>query len=430
MQARAITALVVTAFVALSAPAASAVTDEGATAGDTRVIVLIGENADPRAVLEEHADEHAVEASVVYDDALAGYAATVPADSLADLRADPAVTAVVPDRSWRLDDMQPLVQPEATQEPTESLKRIGGLDSPTADIDGIDDRVDVDVAVIDSGIESDHPDLAVAGGVDCATGANDPGGWEDVHGHGTMVAGIVAALDNDIGRVGVAPGARVWSVRVATAQGVITESSLLCGLDWVVAHADTIDVANLSLGGAPTDPSPPPTEANTDCAASTTSLEARIVCMTVESGVTVVAAAGNGSADARTVTPARVETAITVSSMTDTDGEPGGEGPTPECLAAERDDTFAYFSNYGPGIDLSAPGVCIESTYRDSQYATNSGTSFSTAMVSGGAGLYLAGHPDATPADVLEALQAAAEPGPLPEDPDAFPEGLLDVSDF
>lgn len=430
MHRHVIAALVSTAVCAASVPAASASTLGAAGSDDRAVIVIVEDRADAAGLAARHTRDLDVDASFVYDDVMTGYAATVPRESLDELRADPAVAAVLPDRRWRLDVVDPSVAPQPTQEPTAGIARIGALESPTAAIDGTDERVDVDVAVVDSGVQPDHPDLAVSGGVDCVAGGDDATGWNDVHGHGTMVAGIIGALDNDIGRVGVAPGARVWAVRVATAQGAISQSSLLCGLDWVVANAGTIEVVNLSLGGPPTDSGPPPTEADTDCSVPTSTLEARIVCATVEAGLTVVAAAGNAGADARSVTPARVPSVLTISAMTDTDGAPGGLGPVPECLPAERDDTFAYFSNHGPGIDLSAPGVCIGTTYLGSRYAVNSGTSFSTAMVSGAAALYLAGHPGSSPAQVQDALTAAAEPGPLREDPDAFPEGLLDVSDF
>jgi subtilisin len=86
----------------------------------------------------------------------------------------------------------------------------------------------VNVAVIDSGIDVDYPDLNVAGGVECSGGK----GFDDRHGHGTMVAGLIAARDNAILRVGVAPGASLWAVRVGTSSGGgITLSTIICGVD-------------------------------------------------------------------------------------------------------------------------------------------------------------------------------------------------------
>ena len=99
-----------------------------------------------------------------------------------------------------------------------AVRRVGGLESPTAKIDGKDKRVNVDIAILDGGIQPDHPDLNVAGGVNCLDGKKRD--WDDRDGHGTMVAGFAAALDNKIGVVGIAPGARVWAVRVADPDGL------------------------------------------------------------------------------------------------------------------------------------------------------------------------------------------------------------------
>ena len=121
------------------------------------------------------------------------------------------------------------------------------LESPTADVDGVDERIDVDVTIVDGGIDPTHPDLNVAGGFNCVGSKNKA--WTDLDGHGTRVAGVAAALDNTIGVVGIAPGARLWAVRVADPTGYIRDADLLCGLDWIAQHSDVIDVANLSLEG-------------------------------------------------------------------------------------------------------------------------------------------------------------------------------------
>lgn len=416
--------------VAAAAPAsgASATSPGAPSASDRSVIVLLEPGVDPARVAAEHRRAHGVDTSFVYDAAVRGYAAEASPGEIDELRDDPDVKSVVPDGVTRLEVTDPAVAPQQAQAVPTGVARVRAPDSPTADIDGSDNRIDVDIAVVDSGIQSDHPDLNVAGGVDCVDDPADPDTPDDQHGHGTMVGGLAGAVDNEIGHVGVAPGARLWSVRVATAGGLIHASSLLCGMDWVVENADTIEVANLSLIGVPTDPEPP--SESTDCDQANPTLEVRIVCATTDAGVVVVAAAGNGAVDAQTVSPARIGPVITVSALADSDGRAGGVGPAFECLPAERDDTFAYFSNFGSVIDLIAPGVCISSTYKGSSYATASGTSFSAPLVAGAAGLYLSQNPEATPAEVRDALVDAARPGPVPEDPDSFAEGLLDVSTF
>jgi subtilisin family serine protease len=151
------------------------------------------------------------------------------------------------------------------------------------------------------------------------------------------------------------------------------------------------------------------------------------ICRSVKAGVTYAVAAGNSAADASGHTPAGYEEVITVSALSDSDGAPGGRGGPPTCRTGELDDYFASFSNFGPAIDIAAPGVCIYSTWLSSGYNTISGTSMATPHVAGGAALYIAAHPGSTPAQVKAGLQAAQEPGPIPGDPDPFKEGILHV---
>src|SRR5262249_11441352 len=160
--------------------------------------------------------------------------------------------------------------------------RIGDLANPTAAIDGTDTRVNVDVAVIDTGVDLTHPDLNVADGTDC-TGI---GSYNDDNGHGTHVSGTIGALDNDIGVVGVAPGVRIHPVKVLDSTGNGSWSNVNCGIDWVTQHAGTIKVANMSLGGLSA-------ESASTCGASSLHLA---ICNSVAAGVTYVVAAGNNAA--------------------------------------------------------------------------------------------------------------------------------------
>ncbi|MGH3361282.1 MAG: S8 family serine peptidase, partial [Nocardioides sp.] len=277
--------------------------------------------------------------------------------------------------------------------------------------------VDVDVAIIDTGIDLDHPDLNVhtAGARNCSKGRSA----DDGNGHGTHVAGTVGARDNAGGVVGVAPGARLWPVRVLDNRGSGPWSAVICGVDYVAAHANVIEVANMSLGGTGSD------------AGGCTGRDAlhRAICGAVDAGVTFVVSAGNESEDAARHIPAAYNEVITVSALADFNGQPGG-GAAATCRA-DVDDTFANFSNHGADIDLIAPGVCIRSAWRSGGYRTISGTSMASPHVAGAAALYLATHPAATPDQVRTALQTA---GSLAwnsaDDRDAIKERLLDVDTY
>jgi subtilisin family serine protease len=255
--------------------------------------------------------------------------------------------------------------------------------------------------------------------------SDSKGGWGyDTIGHGPGVAGLVGALDNGFGRVGVAPGARLWAVRVGDPDGIIQEEDLICGLEWLIGR--DIEVANMSLSGEG--------ENIQDCHGTdpgTWDALQRAICAAIAANVTLVASAGNDGFDASTLLPAAYPDVIAVSAFGETDGLPGGLGQSTGALGCEEDvadDTFAFFSNFGPIVDISAPGVCVGTTYLQNTYSGGTGTSFSTPIVSGGAALYLATHPNASPAQVRDALVALREAGPIDGDPDGIDEGVLDVS--
>ncbi len=292
--------------------------------------------------------------------------------------------------------------------------------SPTAAINGVDQRVNVDVAVIDTGVDLDHPDLNVyrAGAKNCALLGLSA---DDDHGHGSHVAGTVGALDNASGVVGMAPGARIWPVKVLNALGSGMNSDVICGIDYVTSKSAQIEVVNMSLGGAGTD--------DGNCGNTNDDAMHQSICAAVASGITFVVAAGNDSADASTFTPAAYDEVITVSALADFNGTPGGGAPS--TCRADQDDTFASFSNFGADVDIIAPGVCIYSTSMNGGYATLSGTSMASPHVAGGAALITALNPSATPAQVKSQLIGT---GTLDwndsDDPDPVKERLLNVSTY
>jgi subtilisin len=373
-------------------------------------IVVLNNSADARAVAPAQASRFGFDLGHVYTSALQGYSATMSPTVAEALEALPAVRWVQQDRRVSID---------AQTTPT-GINRANADASPTAAINGVDQRVNVDVAVIDTGADLSHPDLNInrAGAKNCSIGAVNA---NDLNGHGTHVSGTIGALDNAAGVVGMAPGARIWPVKVLTDAGSGLNSDVICGIDYVTANASQIEVANMSLGGAGTD--------DGNCGNTNQDAMHKAICRSVAAGITYAVAAGNDSENAANSTPAAYDEVITVSALADFNGLPGGGAPS--TCRSDVDDTFASFSNFGSDVDIIAPGVCINSTWMLGGYNTISGTSMASPHVAGGAALYKATHPTATPAAVKAALQAA---GTLDwnnsDDGDSTKERLLDVTTY
>lgn len=226
-----------------------------------------------------------------------------------------------------------------------------------------------------------HPDLNVSKNISFVQGAKK---GNDDNGHGTHVAGIAAAKDDSNGVVGVAPGARIWAVKVLDRNGSGYLSDVIKGIDYVTANTLQIKVANMSLG----------------CQCYSAAMNTAIT-NSVAAGVTYVVASGNNAMNASTFSPANHPNVIAVSAIVDTDGKCGGQGkPT----GYGADDTFASFSNFGSAVDIVAPGVNIYSTWKNGGYNTISGTSMASPHVAGAAALYKLAHTDSSPADVKASL--------------------------
>jgi len=357
-----------------------------------------------------------------YSHAISGFAATMTPAVRDLLAANPLVASIEPNRPIH----------GFGQYIPNGITRIHADISKTASIDAVDPpRIAVNVAVLDTGVDTRHPDLNVAGGYSCTKGRS----YDDHYGHGTHAAGIIGALDDKTGVVGVAPGARIYGVKVLDDDANGTTKELLCGIDWVTSTRtdkdpkNDIQVANLSLGGVGTD--------DGHCGKSDNDILHQAVCKSVAEGVTYVVAAGNDHQDASNLIPAAYDEVITVSALADSDGKPGGDGGSPSCRTDE-DDTLANFSNYGSVVDITAPGVCIFSTMpKDaaisdgSGYGTLTGTSFAAPHVAGAAALWISKHPDATPAQVRTALIANGNyDWNDKDDPDGHKEPVVDVSSF
>ena len=339
--------------------------------------------------------------------ALKGYAARIPARHLDEVRNDPNVSFVSADRR---------VHAFAQSLPT-GVNRIEGDLSSTKSGDGSGDLSDPngsggpDVAIIDTGIDLDHPDLNVVGGKNCQSGTS----YDDGNGHGTHVAGTVAAKDDGNGVVGMAPGARLYGVRVLNDSGSGSWSAVICGINWVTGlntdsdSNNNIEVANMSLGGSGSD--------DGNCGNSNNDALHKAICRSVASGVTYVVAAGNSNKNFSGFVPAAYNEVLTVTAMADFNGQPGG-GAAATCRS-DVDETPADFSNFTKvgnsdvGHTIAAPGVCIRSTWKGGGYKTISGTSMASPHVAGAAALCIAtNNCSGSPSSIMSKLRsdAAAQP--------------------
>jgi subtilisin family serine protease len=328
----------------------------GDGAGADRYIVVLKDAVDPNAVAELHAQKYGAAVDHVWGVALHGYAAVIPNDRVAAVRADANVAYVTPDGEASID----------AQTLPWGIDKIDADASSTKAGDGMG-SVAGNAYVIDTGIDTTHPDLNV---VEFKQYANGPG--RDCNGHGTHVAGTIGAKDNDTGVVGVAPGIRLHAVKVLNCAGSGSWSDVISGINYVAANAPAGSVANMSLGG--------PQNTAVDNAVKNA---AKTVFFAV--------AAGNDGANACGSSPAAA----------------GTTGGVATVAATDSGDNEASWSNYGSCVDIWAPGVSIYSTYKGGGYATLSGTSMATPHVAGGAALYLSTH-GATTSGVESALKSAA----------------------
>jgi len=352
------------------------------------IVVLKDDTGDPGGIADDMALEHGIGIGHIYEFALKGFAAVIPDDRLPVIEMDGRVLFVSEDKT---------VAMAAETLPT-GVDRMNA--EPGATVTG-NKGTGINVAVIDTGIDLKHPDLKpnIVGGKNCSTGRS----YGDGNGHGTHVAGAIAALDNDIGVIGAAPEAKLWAVRVLNNSGSGTWSSVICGIDFVTSKAPgfggPIVVANMSLGGSGA--------SDDSCGLLNNDAMHKALCRSKDAGVVYVVAAGNDGADSGGFVPAAYDdTVITVSALADSDGMPGGMGAA---MGYGADDTFASFSNYGALVDLGAPGVSILSTYKGGGYATLSGTSMASPHVAGAAALYLKLYPGSTWLQVRDGLKGIGE---------------------
>jgi subtilisin family serine protease len=308
----------------------------------------------------------------VYENTIHGFAARVAASpsrtsAIARLRAhNPKIARCVPDGIVRADvpPGRPGGGGGSGQSISWGVTRVGGPGDGTASGHR--------AFVIDSGIDLTHPDLNVdmTDAYDFVDNDNVP---QDGFGHGTHVAGIIGAKNNNIGVVGVAAGAPLVPIRVLDNTGYGADSGVTAAIDYVAGRAQPGDVINLSLIADQIDP-----------------VMENSVAAAADKQIFVVIAAGNNSSSAGNYSPGRLDHSgvFTVSSF------------------GSRD-VFSRFSNYGnPPIDYAEPGENITSTYLNGGYATLSGTSMAAPHLSG----------------ILLLTGTVANGGTVKRDPDGHPD--------
>lgn len=347
---------VVSALVLLGALAGTAVAGHGEEgADDEPVPVVVGFHDRPAPDLVRR---HGGTVTDTFD-LIPAVAATVPASAVAALESQPSVAYVDRDPGVRLGETARAHVEEPNQTVPWGVRRIG---ADAVQANGTNGN-GVVVAVLDSGVDADHPDLegSYAGGVDLVNDAPDP---EDDHGHGTYVAGIVAGADDGQGVVGVAPGASIYDVKVLNESLEGNVSDLVAGIEWAIAGRDgevgTDDDADVIVMSLAT-------------FVGTQMLKEAVEAAYEDHGVLVVAAAGNvGDLDyPDTVTfPARYSEVISAGALNRSDERPAWSGA-------------------GPRLELSAPGVDVLSTFVGGGRIRGRGTSSAAPYVAGAAALVL-----------------------------------------
>jgi len=347
---------VVTARAVAPAPPRSA----GGAVPDRYIVVLRDDIAQAaERVASEKSQQLGLEVSQTYRHALKGFAARIPAGRLDDVRADDRVAYVEQDK----------IMTATAQSLPWGVDRIEADRSSTFAGDGSGEVSNVNAYIIDTGIDQDHPDLNVVNHVNFQGKKN-----ADCNGHGTHVAGTVAAIDNASDVVGVAPGAPLTGVKVLGCKGWGYTSNVIKGVDWVTENAEKPAIANMSLGGG------------------TSRALDEAVKNSADSGVLYSIAAGNEGRGTCKQSPARV-------------GKHDGVVTT---AATNSSDEETSWSNYGSCVDIWAPGASILSTKLGGGTTTLSGTSMASPHVGGTGALYLSKHPSSTPSAAETALKTDA----------------------
>lgn len=366
-------ALIVILAAALGGPGAAI-----ATATTSSYVVVLDDNGtDVGAQIDALQRGFGFTAKLRYSSALDGFAANLTSDQAAKLSVAAGVAFVQPDTTFTAAGLAPLATGETVPA---GIRRVGGVLGTQAHA-----ASGAGVAVLDTGIDLANSDLAAESGTNCIKPGTPAA---DDNGHGTHVAGTIAARNSGTGVVGVAPGTRLYAVKVLGPKGTGTLSQILCGINWVTANAAALNikVANMSITSLGAN--------DGACGAVNKDAEHKAICGSVGAGVTYVAAAGNNAGNVKNYVPAAYPEVLTVTAMTDTDGLAGGKGAPAACKKGENDDSYGTYSNYAVAATeqdhtIAAPGTCVVSDAPGGKTAIYYGTSQAAPHVAGSVALCL-----------------------------------------